>query len=70
MTQSSLFQYSDFTSERGGVVVECGTPNREVLGSIPTGITMLTVLVKPKENWLCTDMTETLLTETLSLNTI
>ena len=27
--------------EGGGVVVECRTPNREVLGSIPTGITVL-----------------------------
>ena len=27
--------------ERGGVVVERRTPNREVLGSIPTGITVL-----------------------------
>ena len=27
--------------ERGGVVVEHQTPNREVLGSIPTGGTML-----------------------------
>ena len=25
-------------SEHGGVVVECRTPNREVLGSIPTGV--------------------------------
>ena len=25
----------------GGVMVECRTPNREVLGSIPTGITVL-----------------------------
>ena len=29
------------TRERGGVVVERQTPNREVLGSIPTGVTML-----------------------------
>ena len=25
----------------GGIVVECRTPNREVLGSIPTGVTVL-----------------------------
>ena len=27
--------------ERGGIVVECRTLNREVLGSIPTGVTVL-----------------------------
>ena len=27
--------------ERGGVVLERRTPNREVLGSIPTGVTVL-----------------------------
>ena len=29
------------TFERGGVVVESRTPRREVLGSIPTGVTVL-----------------------------
>ena len=27
--------------ERGGVVVERRTPNREVLGSIPTGVSVV-----------------------------
>ena len=66
--------------ERGGVVVERRTPNQEVLGSIPTEspccvleqdtLTPCTaVLVKPRNSWLRPDMTETLLTGTLSLNT-
>ena len=71
------------TGERGGVVVEHRTPNREVLSSILIGGTVLcpcarhmfvfivlpTVLVKPRKRWLCPDMTEKLLTETFSLNT-
>ena len=30
-----------YARERGGVVVERRTPNREVLGSIPIGVTVL-----------------------------
>ena len=69
-------QKTNFFMQRGGVVVERRTPNREVMGSIPTGGTVLskthllhTVLVKPKNHSLCPDMTEKLLTGTLSLNT-
>ena len=49
-------------------MVERRTPNREVLGSIPTSGTVLcpsarhinslcTALVKPRKRWLCADMT-------------
>ena len=50
-----LYQINE--GERGGSVVVCRTPEREVGGSIPTAAV------------LCPDMTEKLLTGTLSLNT-
>ena len=38
----SLLKMSQLTCrEHSGIVVECRTPNREVLGSIPTSVTML-----------------------------
>ena len=64
--------------ERGGSVVECRTPEREVRGSRPTA-TVLCPWARhfnPRKYWLITqkrwlrpDMTEKLLTGTLSLNT-
>ena len=37
----NLLYFKSFERERGGVAVEHLTPNREVLGSIPTGGTVL-----------------------------
>ena len=38
---NNLIHFHHLSAERGGVVVEHWTPNREVQGSIPTGGTML-----------------------------
>ena len=61
---------SDHLEEHGGLV-------REVGGSIPTSAMSLSkdtftprkVLVIPRKQWLCPNMTEKLLTGTLSINT-
>ena len=37
----SIFLFVVLRHQRGGVVIERLTPNREVLGSIPTGVTVL-----------------------------
>ena len=64
--------------ERGGSVVECRTPEREVGGSKPTAAVLCPWArhFTPRKYWLITqevvappDMTEKLLTGTLSLNT-
>ena len=58
--------------ERGGSVVECRTPEREVGGSKPTAAMLCPWarhFTPRKYWWLCPDMTEKLLTGTLSLNT-
>ena len=64
--------------ERGGSVVECRTPEREVGGSKPTAavlcpwarhFTPRKYWLLPRKRWLRPDMTEKLLTGTLSLNT-
>ena len=64
--------------ERGGSVVECQTPEREVGGSKPTAavlcpcarhFTPRSTGLFPRKRWLRPDMTEKLLTGTLSLNT-
>ena len=59
--------------ERGGVVVERRTPGfdphrRHRVVSFSKTHKLPTVLGKPRESWLRSDMTEKLLTETLSLN--
>ena len=41
MHMLKINQYSLNQRERGGVVAERRTPNREVLGSIPTGVIVL-----------------------------
>ena len=64
--------------ERGGSVVECRTPEREVRGSRPTSAVLCPWArhFTPRKYWLITQeamapagMTEKLLTGTLSLNT-
>ena len=59
--------------ERDGSVVERRTPEREVGGSKPLSLSKTLyspkVLVIPRKRWLRPDMTEYLLTGTLSLNT-
>ena len=59
--------------ECGGSVVEHQTPKREVGGSKPTSAMLCLnspkVLVIPRKQWLQPDITEKLLTGTLSLNT-
>ena len=64
--------------ERSGSVVECRTPEREVRGSRPTAAVLCPWArhFTPRKYWLITrkrwlrpDMTEKLLTGTLSLNT-
>ena len=74
----SILDYSPI-GERGGLVVERQTPNREVLGSIPTRVTVLCTgarHINSLKYWLILrkrclrpDMTEKLLTGTLNLNT-
>ena len=44
--KSSFMKIFFFHRERGGLVVERRTPNREVLSSIPTSVTVLRLLVK------------------------
>ena len=73
-----LKQFTPWTGERGGSVVECRTPEREVGGSKPTAAVLCPWArhLTPRKYWLITQEAVApsrhdwkLLTGTLSLNT-
>ena len=73
---SKVLMLVNFSGERGGLVVERQTPEREVGVLKPTSAVLCRwtlyspkVLVIPRKRWLHPDMTEKLLTGRLNLNT-